>query len=104
VLAATGISTIEIGTAFGQQSLGVGTTFESETAGRVLNLMAAATPALAPFSLNLASAGVTFTSGVTYTFSMTGNELAISGSDGSSSGWWYIGAASRRHRCTRSCL
>jgi hypothetical protein len=85
VLAGTGISAIEIGTVFPQQSIGAGATFQTETAGTVLNLMATATPALAPFSLNLASAGVTFKSGVTYTFSLTGSALAISGSDGSSS-------------------
>jgi len=35
VLAATGISSIEIGTAFPQQTLGSGTTFEAEPAGTV---------------------------------------------------------------------
>jgi hypothetical protein len=84
-LAATGIGSIEIGTAFPQQTIGSGTTFEAETSGTVLNLMATSKPALAPFSLSLASAGVAFTTGVTYTFSLTGSDLAISGSDGSSS-------------------
>src|ERR1035438_8391258 len=83
-LAATGISSIEIGTVFPQQTIGSGTTFGAETAGTVLNLMAASTPALAPFNLTLASSGVTFTAGVTYTFSLIGSDLAISGSDGSS--------------------
>lgn len=83
-LAATGISSIEIGTPFPQQTLGSGTTFEAEPAGTVLNLMATGTPALAPFSLTLASTGVTFMAGVTYTFSLSGTTLAISGSDDSS--------------------
>ena len=82
-LAATNVSSIELGTAFPQQTIGAGATFETETDGTILNLMAAATPALAPFTLTLASTGVTFTSGVTYTFSLLGNSLTISGSDGS---------------------
>jgi hypothetical protein len=84
-LAATGIGSIEIGAAFPQQTIGAGATFEAETAGTVVNLMAASTPALAPFSLTLASTGVAFTVGVTYTFSLIGSNLAIGGSDGSSS-------------------
>jgi hypothetical protein len=84
-LAATGIGSIEIGTAFPQQTIGSGTTFEAETAGTVLNLMTTSTPALAPFSLTLATTGVSFTVGRTYTFSLRGTNLAISGSDGSSS-------------------
>jgi hypothetical protein len=82
-LAATNVSSIELGTAFPQQTIGAGATFETETDGTILNLMAAATPALAPFTLTLASTGVTFTSGVTYTFSLLGNSLTVSGSDGS---------------------
>lgn len=85
VLAATGISGIEIGTAFPQQTLGSGATFEAETAGTVINLTGTSTPALAPFNLTLASTGFAFKSGVTYSFSLTGSNLAISGSDGSSS-------------------
>jgi hypothetical protein len=78
VLTATGAGSIEIGTAFPQQSLGSG-------GATVLNLMAAAMPALAPFSLTLASTGVVFTAGVTYTFSLSGSNLSITGSDGSMS-------------------
>ena len=84
-LAGTGISSIEIGTAFPQQTIGSGAVFESETAGTVLNLMATDTPALTPFSLDLASTGVDLTQGVTYTFALTGSELAISESNRSSS-------------------
>ncbi len=85
VLAATGIGGIEIGTAFPQQTIGLGSTFEAETAGTVLNLMATNPPALAPFSLTLASTGLSFTAGVTYTFVLTASNLAVTGSDGSSS-------------------
>jgi hypothetical protein len=84
VLAATGMGSIEIGTAFPQQTIGSGTAFEAETDGTVLNLMAASTPALAPFSLTLASAGVALKGGVTYTFVLNGSALAVGGSDGSS--------------------
>jgi hypothetical protein len=85
-LAGTGIISIEIGTAFPEQSLGSGAVFEAAAAGTVLNLMDrhAAHPALAPVDLALATAGVAFTAGVTYVLSLTGMTLTIRGSDGSS--------------------
>ena len=85
VLAATGVTSLEIGTAFPEQHVGAGAGFESESAGTVLNLTSTGTPALAPLSVVLSSTGITFTSGVTYTFSVAGNQLTVSGSDGSSS-------------------
>jgi hypothetical protein len=63
-LTGSGITSIEIGTAFPQQSLGSGATFESETAGTVLNLMNGAKPALAPFNLAISAAGVGFSAGI----------------------------------------
>jgi hypothetical protein len=85
VIAATGIAGIELGTTFPAQALGAGASFAAEPAGTVLNLMASGTPALAPFSLDLATTGLTFTAGVTYTFSLAGSALSVTGSDGSSS-------------------
>ena len=84
-LAVTGITSIEIGTAFTEQNIGVGGSFQAESAGTVLNLTWTENPALAPLSLPLGSTGVTFTSGVTYTFSVIGSQFTVSGSDGSSS-------------------
>ena len=83
-LAGTGITSIEIGTAFPQQSLGSGAVFQSETAGVVINLMNFGTPALAPFTLTLANTGVGFTAGVYYVLSLQGPNLTVRGSDGSS--------------------
>jgi hypothetical protein len=85
VLAATNVGSVEIGTAFPEQTIGSGAAFEAQTSGTILNLMATGTPALAPFSLTLSETGVTFNSGVTYTFSLLGNALSVAGSDGSSS-------------------
>ena len=80
----TGITSIEIGTAFPQQAIGSGATFQSETAGTVLNLMNLSKPALAPFNLTVASAGIAFTAGVSYVLSLNGTNLTSRGSDGSS--------------------
>ena len=81
-LSGTGISTVEIGTNFQQQNLGSGAAFEAVSA-TVVNLMARDNPALAPYSLAIASAGVTFTAGVSYILSLTGTNLSVRGSDGS---------------------
>ena len=83
-LSGTGITSIEIGTAFPQQSLGAGAAFESETAGTVLNLMNFSKPALAPFNLTLAAAGIGFNAGVYYVLSLNGVNLTSRGSDGTS--------------------
>ena len=83
VVTATGIGNIELGTSFPIQAMGAGPAFAVQPTGTVLNLMATSTPALAPFSLALATTGIAFTAGVTYTFSLTGGGLAVSGSDGS---------------------
>ncbi|MGA3005035.1 MAG: hypothetical protein ABSE20_25275, partial [Acetobacteraceae bacterium] len=82
-LAGTGISTIETGTLFQTQSIGSGAAFEA-AAATVVNLMARAQPALAPYNLTLASAGVSFTAGVSYVLSITGTSLTVRGSDASS--------------------
>lgn len=80
-LSGTGIAGSEIGTPFPQQSLGAGTTFESATAGVTLNLLDRHldTPPFAPYDLSLATAGVSFTPGVAYVFSMTGTTLTVRG-------------------------
>ena len=82
-LAGTGISDIEIGTVFQRQNIGSGAAFEA-VAATVINLMARAQPALAPYDFVIASAGVAFTSGVAYVLSVTGTALTVRGSDGSS--------------------
>ena len=84
-LAATGIGSIEVGTEFPEQTIGSGAAFAAATAGTILNLMATNAPALKPFVLKLEGTGAAFTAGVTYTFSLLGSDLTISGSDGSSS-------------------
>ena len=85
-LVGTGITSIELGTSFPVQSLGAGGTFEAATAGTVLNLMDShrAAPSFAPINLALATAGVTFTAGLSYVLSLTGTTLTVRGSDGSS--------------------
>ena len=82
VLAATGIGSIEIGTAFPVQSLG--SAFGFETDGTVLNLTQTTTPALAPLNLTLATTGIDFVAGRTYTFSVLGSELTVTDSHGAS--------------------
>jgi hypothetical protein len=84
-LSGTGITGIEIGTRFRKQVLGSGAAFEAANAGTIVNLMEPATPlsSIAPYNLDTASAGVTFTAGVTYVLSLTGEALAVRGSDGS---------------------
>jgi hypothetical protein len=83
-LAPTNITSIELSTVFPLQTIGSGGAFEAQPEGTILNLMATSTPPLAPFALTLASTGVTFTSEVTYTFSLLGSAVSITGSDGSS--------------------
>lgn len=82
-LSGTGITNVEIGTAFPQQSLGAGSVFEAAAAGTVVNLMEGSQLAMAPFVLTLASAGVTFKAGIYYVLSLTGANLTVRGSDGS---------------------
>lgn len=85
-LSGTGITSVEIGTSFPEQSLGDGAAFASQTAGTVLNLMDrhGAKPPLPPYDLALASAGVNFAAGIYYVLSLTGTDLTVRGSDGSS--------------------
>lgn len=84
-LTGTGITNIEIGTTFAQQSLGAGATLQSETAGIVINLTQTqnSTDASNVYQLQIASSGVTFTAGVTYVVSLSGSNLSARGSDGS---------------------
>ena len=84
-LSGTGITGIEIGTRFEQQALGSGAAFEASPAGAIVNLMASATPlsSIGPYDLATATAGVTFTAGVTYVLSLTGQALTVRGYDGS---------------------
>ncbi|MBS1854108.1 MAG: hypothetical protein JST11_01990 [Acidobacteria bacterium] len=84
VLAGTGITSVEIGTAFPRQNLGSGAVFQSQPAGRVVNLMESRVPALPPYVLNLANAGFAVKEGVSYILSVTGTSLTVRGSDGSS--------------------
>ncbi len=79
----TGIASVQIGTNFPQQNLGSGSAFEA-AAGTVANLMSRAKPALAPYDLSTATAGVPFTAGLYYVLSVTGTSLTVRGSDGSS--------------------
>ena len=85
-LTGTGITNIEIGTTFAQQSLGAGATLETETQGVVINLTQAtnaATGTPTAYQLQLVSSAVTFTVGVTYILSLSGSNLSVRGSDGS---------------------
>ena len=86
-LSGTGIISVEIGTVFSQQPLGVGATFHAAAAGATLNLLDrhSDTPALAPCDLALATARVKFTAGISYVLSLTGSTLTVRGSDNSSS-------------------
>ena len=85
-LSGTGITSVEIGTSFPEQSLGDGSAFESETAGTAVNLMDrhAKNPPFPPYDLTIASAGVSFTASIYYVLSLTGTNLTVRGSDGSS--------------------
>ncbi len=85
-LSGTGITGIEIGTAFPQQPLGAGAAFEAVTAGMAFNLMDrhSATPSLAPVDLATSTAGYAFADGVYYVLSLTGANLTVRGSDDSS--------------------
>ena len=85
-LTGTSINGIEIGTAFPQQPLGDGAALQALTAGAAINLMDrhSPNPALAPITLATATAGVSFTAGVYYVLSLTGTNLTVRGSDGSS--------------------
>jgi hypothetical protein len=81
----TGITSIEIGTPFPEQSLGDGAAFHAMTGGTVLNLMERrdVDPPLPPFDLPLAKLGVTFRPGISYVLALTGKTLSVRGSDGS---------------------
>jgi hypothetical protein len=81
----TGISSIESGTAFPEQSLGAGEAFKVLAAGTVINLMERQNldPAFAPYDLPVANLGVRFRAGVSYVLSLTGTTLTVRGSDGS---------------------
>lgn len=81
-LGPTDIGNIEIGTVFPTQSLGDGTAFHELKTDTVLNLMATAKPALPPFKLDLKAAKVDLARKLTYTFSLLGDRLSISGPDG----------------------
>jgi hypothetical protein len=85
-LSGTGITSVEIGTTFFQQSLGAGAAFESVSAGTVINMMnrSLASPPYPVCNLATATAGVTFTAGIYYVLSLTGSNLTVRGSDGSS--------------------
>jgi hypothetical protein len=82
-LSGTGITSIEIGTAFPEQALGSGAVFQAAKTGTVVNLMERSKPALAPFDLTIAAAGLTFTAGIYYVLSAVGTSLTVRGSDGS---------------------
>ena len=84
VFALTGITGVEIGTVFAQQSLGPGDTLQSTTDGVAINLNASATPPLASLTLTLPVSGVTLTAGITYVLTVLGTALTVRGSDGSS--------------------
>ncbi|GLQ91517.1 beta strand repeat-containing protein [Dyella acidisoli] len=83
-LASTGISAIPIGTAFFEQALGDGGTFQANASGSILNLCDAHRdrPALAPIDLPLATAGVTLAAGTQYVFSLQGTALTVRAADG----------------------
>ncbi len=104
-LTGTGISSIEIGTVFAQQSLGAGSAIEAATVGTIVNLTNRPHPnaAIAPFALTLAGLGIAFNAGITYVLSLTGETLTARGSDNSTAtvsaspkgaigGYTYVGA------------
>ncbi len=80
----TGITGIELGTAFPRQSLGTGETFQATEAGVTVNLMARLDGdlAYAPFELATDSAGTAFADGVSYVLCAKGPTLTVRGSDG----------------------
>jgi hypothetical protein len=84
VLAVTGITGVEIGTALPEQDLGPGATLAVSTSPTVVNLAWPTTPPLPVFTLELSTSGLDLTAGVTYTFSLTGSALSVTGSDSSS--------------------
>jgi hypothetical protein len=79
----TGITSIEIGTAFPEQNLGSESALTAAD-GAVVNLMHRGTPALAPYDLTLPVVGVSFQTGIYYVLSVTGTNLTVRGSDNSS--------------------
>lgn len=90
-LSGTGITSIEIGTAFPIQLMGSGGAFQLVgSEGIVFNLMARANndhiSSFPPYNLNITAAntGITFTTGIYYVLSLTGPNLTIRGSDESS--------------------
>ena len=84
-LEGTGISSLEIGTAFPEQPLGDGAAFQGLTSGTVLNLMERRNvdPPLPPVDLALAKLGVKFRPGFSYVLALAGKTLSVRGSDGS---------------------
>jgi len=103
-LAGTGITTIEIGTRFLQQPLGQGSAIEQiSAAGAVINLTKDTDVSpFPPYSLSIANASTRFSVGVYYVLSLSGANLTVRGSDGSSvsttissppaAGHTYVGA------------
>lgn len=81
----TGISSIESGTAFPEQSLGAGSAFKALATGAVINLMERhnVDPGLAPYDLPITKLGVSLRVGVSYVLSLTSRTLTVRGSDGS---------------------
>ena len=112
VLAQTGITSVELGTVFPQQAIGSAAAFAADFPGLVLNLAATGEAPLAPFEVTLAETGIEFSAGVTYTFSLEGAALSVSGSDGSSAtatlaqaaeaGITYVGMAVYRSALTQA--
>jgi hypothetical protein len=81
----TGINSIEIGTAFPEQSLGAGAAFKSLASSATVNLMQRhnVDPPLPPYDLPITKLGVKFRSGISYVLTLTGKTLSVRGSDGS---------------------
>lgn len=85
-LSGTGITTVEIGTGFPQQPLGLGIDLQGiGAAGTVINLTNQQTnmPPFTPFTLDITNTGKKFSVGVYYVLSLTGSNLSIRGADGS---------------------
>ncbi len=104
-LTGTGISTIEIGTIFAQQNLGLGSAIQAATQGTIVNLMDRPHPnaAIVPFALTLSGLGLNFTAGTTYVLSLAAGTLTARGSDkstasvsstpqGAIGGYTYVGS------------
>ena len=83
----TGINSIEIGTAFPEQSLGAGASFKALASGMTVNLMERhdVDPPLPPYNLQITNLDVKFHPGTSYVLTATGKTLTVRGSDGSTS-------------------